>query len=98
MIQAHPVLVGFLAFLAAVVVVAALGAIVYLAMHDKGTEAVGGLLVGLLGVVLARLGRITKQTDGMMTKVVDAVIASPPVSNMDTSSVDSAESLTPQGK
>lgn len=93
--QAHPVLLGFLAFLATVVVVSAIGAVVYLAAHDKGTEAVGALLLGLVGVVLARTGRIQRQTDGTTAKLVDAVIQSPPVSNVDTSTVDNAESVAP---
>lgn len=57
----HPVVAGIAIVMATLVTLSGVGAITLLAFNGKGTEAVGGLLLGILGLVLGRInGRLHK--------------------------------------
>jgi len=96
---AHPA-VAFAAVIGAtLVVLGALAGIVFLAYNGKGTEAIGALLLGVLGLVLGRLRKIDHQTNGTTSRLLDAALA-PTVqsgaSTSDVSDVDVTQTLPRQ--
>jgi len=58
------------------VLLGALTAITILALNDHGTEAIGGLLLGILGLVVGQLRGIQRQTNGTQTRLLDAALSS----------------------
>ena len=100
MFQSHPVVLGVAIVCATFVLLGALGGIVYLAYAGKGTEAVGALLLGVLGLVLGQLQKIKHQTNGTTSRLLDAALPSTvPTgqSTTDPSSVDGPETVGTQG-
>lgn len=73
----HPGVAIVALLCATVTVCAALSGIVFLAYTGNGTEAVGGLVLGLVGLVLGKLGAVQRQTNGHMTRVLDAALPPP---------------------
>lgn len=63
---------------ATLVLLSAIAGIVILAYAGKGTEAVGALLLGVLGLVLAQLQKIKHQTNGTTTRLLDAALPPTP--------------------
>ena len=57
------------------VMLCALGAIVFLAAHGKATDAIGILVLGVLGVLWGKIRKIETQTDGTQTKLIDHTIS-----------------------
>ncbi len=57
------------------VMLGALGAIVYLAQLGRSTDAIGVLVLGVLGVVWGKLRKVEAQTNGTTTKLIDHTIA-----------------------
>ena len=74
----HPIVAGLAVFMAGLVVLGAIGSITFLAFNGKGTEAIGGLVLGILGLVLGRInGRLHKidaQTNGTTSRLLDAAL------------------------
>jgi len=59
---------------ATLIILGAVGGIVFLAYNGRGTEAIGALVLGVLGLVLGRIRAVQQQTNGHMTRVLDAAL------------------------
>lgn len=88
----NPWVAALTVFMAGLVVLAALGAITYLAHEGRGTEAIGALILGVLGLVIGRLRKIESQTNGTTSRLLDAALPT----TVDTSTVDGAGTVAPQ--
>lgn len=96
----HPVTQALMVVVAGLVVLGALGAVTYLAATGKGTEAIGALLLGLVGLVLGRLRTVERNTNGTTSKLIDHAIGSTVQggqSTTDDSAAPEAQSVATQG-
>jgi len=69
----NPWVLALAVFMAGLVLLSAVGGIVFLAWSGKSTEAIGVFLLAVLGLVLGRLKQIKDQTNGHQTAAIDTV-------------------------
>lgn len=61
------------------ILVTGLLGIVFLAYNGKGTEAIGALILGVLGFIYGKLRKVEHQTNGITTRALDAALPPPPI-------------------